>query len=56
MLRSEEPTVQGLGKKNGAISLKRIRTLARAVENLVVNSRIPPPFANRPFGEQCLRW
>ena len=56
MLRSEEPTVQGLGKKNGAISLKRIRTLARAVENLVVNSRIPQPFANRLFGEQCRRW
>ena len=43
-------------QKNGAISLKRIRTLAQAVEHLVVNSRIPPPFANRPFGEQCLRW
>jgi len=43
-------------KKNGAISLKCIRTLAQAVEHLVVNSRIPPPFANRPFGEQCLRW
>jgi hypothetical protein len=43
-------------KKNGAISLKRIRTQAQAVENLVVNSRIPPPFANRLFGEQCRRW
>ena len=41
---------------NETFSLKRIRTLARAVENLVVNSRIPQPFANRLFGEQCLRW
>ena len=35
---------------NETFSLKRIRTLARAVENLVVNSRIPPPFANRLSG------
>ena len=41
---------------NETFSLKRIRTLARTVENLVVNSRIPQPFANRLFGEQCLRW
>jgi hypothetical protein len=37
-------------RENGVI------TTAAAMENLVVNSRIPPPFANRLFGEQCRRW
>jgi len=44
---ASSPSIVGVHankKKNGAISLK------------VVNSRIPPPFANRLFGEQYRRW